>query len=78
MSRDKLTVQDIILIQRQVEVAQQLHEMLSAALTEIGDLVSGIDTASIQDQKAAEILDKVKSTVSGLEKEVEEFNKRIE
>jgi hypothetical protein len=77
MSTDKLTVQDIMLIRRQVEVAQQLNEMLSEALTEIGDVVGGIDTASIQDQKAAEVLDKVKSTVSRLEKEVEEFNKRI-
>jgi hypothetical protein len=77
MSTDKLTVQDIMLIRRQVEVAQQLNEMLSKALTEIGDVVGGIDTASIRDQKAAEVLDKVKSTVSRLEKEVEEFNKRI-
>ena len=77
MSTDKLTVQDIILIQRQVEVAQQLNEMLSEALTEIGELVGGIDIASIQDQKAAQVLDRVKSTVSRLEKEVVEFNKRI-
>ncbi len=77
MSTDKLTVQDIILIQRQVEVAQQLNEMLSEALTEIGELVNGIDIASIQDQKAAQVLDRVKSTVSRLEKEVVEFNKRI-
>ena len=77
MPTEKLTVQDIILIQKQVEIAQQLNEMLSEALTEIGDLVGGIDTASIQDQKAAEVLDKVKSTVSKLEREIEEFNKRI-
>ena len=77
MSTDKLTVQDIMLIRRQVEVAQQLNEMLSEALTEIGDVVGGIDTASIQDQKAVEVLDKVKSTVSRLEKEVADFNKRI-
>lgn len=77
MSTRKLTVQDIILMQKQLEIAQQLNELLSKALAEIGDAVSGIDPASIRDQKAVKVLDKVKSAVSTLEKEVEEFNKSL-
>ena len=73
----QLTVQDIILIQKQVEAAEQLNQLLSEAIARIGDAVGGIDPASVNDQKAAEVLDKVKRAVSKLEKEVEEFNKRL-
>ena len=46
MSPRKLTVQDIILMQKQLEVGQRLNELLSEALTEIGDAVSGVDPDS--------------------------------
>ena len=77
MSTRQLTAQDIILIQKQIEVGQQLNELLSEALAEIGDAVSGIDPATVHDQKAAAALDRVKSAVSKLEKQVLEFNQRI-
>jgi len=78
MSPRKLTVKDIILMQKQLGVSQQFNELLSEALAEIGDAVGGIDPASAHEEKATEVLYKVKSVLSKLEKEVEEFNKRME
>jgi len=56
-------------MQKQLEAAQQLNVLLSEAVTEIG--------ASVDDQDAAAVLNKVRSVVSKLEKKVEEFNKRL-
>ncbi len=77
MSQRTLTVQDIILMQKQLEAAQQLNILLSEAVTEIGEAISGVDPASVDDQEAAAALNKVRSVVSNLEKKVEEFNKRL-
>ena len=77
MSPRKLTANDIILMQKQLGVSQLFNEMLSEALAEIGDAVGGIEPASAHERKATEILEKVKSVLSKLEKEVEEFNKRM-
>ncbi len=77
MSQRKLTVQDIILMQKQLQAAQQLNVLLSEAVTEIGEVVSRVDPASVDDQDAAAVLNKVRSVVSKLEKKVEEFNKRL-
>ena len=77
MSQRTLTVQDIILMQKQLEAAQQLNILLSEAVAEIGEAISGVDPASVDDQKAAAVLNKVRSVVSNLEKKVEEFNKRL-
>jgi hypothetical protein len=64
-------------MQKQLEAAEQLNILLSEAVTEIGEAISGIDPASVDDQKAAAVLNKVRSVVSNLEKKVEEFNKRL-
>jgi hypothetical protein len=77
VSQRTLTVQDIILMQKQLEAAEQLNILLSEAVTEIGEAISGVDPASVDDQKAAAVLNKVRSVVSNLEKKVEEFNKRL-
>ena len=77
MSQRKLTVQDIILMQKQLEAAEQLNILLSEAVTEIGEAVGGVDPASVNDQDAAAVLNKIRSVVSKLEKKVEEFNKRL-
>jgi len=77
MSPRKLTAKDIILMQKQLGVSQQFNELLSEALAEIGDAVGGIDPASAHEGKATEVLVKVKSVLSKLEEEVEEFNKRM-
>ena len=77
MSQRTLTVQDIILMQKQLEAAQQLNILLSEAVAEIGEAISGVDPASVDDQEAAAVLNKVRSVVSNLEKKVEEFNKRL-
>lgn len=77
MSQRKLTVQDIILIQKQLEAAQHLNNLLSEAVTEIGEAVSGLDPASVEDQHAAAALNKVRSAISELDKKVEEFTKRL-
>ncbi|MEE9532563.1 MAG: hypothetical protein V3W52_16380 [Syntrophobacteria bacterium] len=73
MSKRTLTVQDIMLMQKQLEAAEQLNNILGQAVAEIGDAVSGIESASVQDKKVAAALDKIKSAVNKLEKEVEEF-----
>ena len=77
MSQRTLTVQDIILMQKQLEAAEQLNILLSEAVTEIGEALSGVDPASGDDREAAAVLNKVRSVVSNLERKVEEFNKTL-
>ena len=77
MSQRTLTVQDIILMQKQLEAAEQLNILLSEAVTEIGEALSGVDPASVDDREAAAVLNKVRSVVSNLERKVEEFNKTL-
>ena len=77
MSTRKLTAQDIILIQKQLEAAQRLNHLLGEAVAEIEEAVNGIDSASVKDQKAAVALHKVKSAVKKLEKDVEAFTKGL-
>jgi hypothetical protein len=77
LSQRKLTVQDIILIQKQLEAAQHLNSLLSDAVAEIGEAVSELEPDSVNDQHAAAVLNKVRSVISKLEKKVEEFTKRL-
>jgi hypothetical protein len=77
VSERKLTVQDIILMQNQLQAAQHLNTLLSEAVTEIGEAMSGIDSASVDHQEAVAVLNKIRGVVSGLEKKVEEFTKKL-
>ncbi|NIQ91277.1 MAG: hypothetical protein GWN93_20630 [Deltaproteobacteria bacterium] len=77
MSKRTLTVQDIMLMQRQLEAAEQLNNILGQTVAEIGDVVSGIESATVQDKKVAAALDKIKSAINNLEKKVEEFTKGL-
>jgi hypothetical protein len=77
LSERKLTVQDIILFQKQLEAAEQLNNLLGEAVTEIGEAVSGIDIAAVDDQNAVDVLNKVKTVLTKLEKQVEEFTKSL-
>ena len=77
MSTRKLTVQDIMLMQKQLEAAQQLNDLLGEAVAEVEEAVSGIDPASVKDLDVAKALVKVKSAITKLEREVEEFNKGL-
>ena len=77
MSQRKLTVQDIILMQKQLEASERLNTLLSEAVTEIGEAMSGIDPASLDHQEAVAVLNKIRGVVSGLEKKVEEFTKKL-
>ena len=77
MSQRQLTVQDIILMQKQLEAAQHLNTLLSEAVTEIGEAISGIDPASADHQEAVAVLNKIRGVVSGLGKKVEEFTKKL-
>ena len=77
MSTRKLTVQDIMLMQKQLEAAQQLNHLLGEAVAEMEEAVSEIDPASVEDQDAATAISKVKGAVKKLEREVEEFNKGL-
>ena len=77
MSTRQLTVQDIILMQKQLDAAHQLNHLLGEAVAEIGEAVGGIDPASVKDRDAAAALSKVRSAIKKLEKEVEEFNKGL-
>jgi hypothetical protein len=77
LSQRTLTVQDIILMQKQLEAAQHLNGLLGEAVAEIGEAVGRIDPASVNNQDAAAILNKVRKVISELEKKVEEFNRRL-
>jgi hypothetical protein len=77
VSQRTLTVQDIILMQKQLEAAQQLNILLSEAVAEIGEAMSGVDPALVDAREAAAVLNKVRSVVSNLENKVEEFNKKL-
>ena len=77
MSKRTLTVQDIMLMQRQLEAAEQLNNILGQAVAEIGDAVSGIESATVEDKKVAAALDNIKSAINKLEKELEEFTKGL-
>ena len=77
MSQRQLTVQDIILMQKQLEAAQHLNTLLSEAVAAIGEAISGIDPASADHQEAVAVLNKIRDVVSGLEKKVDEFTKKL-
>jgi phage shock protein A len=77
LSQRKLTVQDIILMQKQLEAAQHLNNLLGEAVAEIGEAVGSTDPASVNNQDAAAVLNKVRKVISELEEKVEEFNKRL-
>lgn len=77
MSQRKLTVQDILLIRKQLQAAEQLNNLLSEAVAEIGDAVNDLDPSSLRDERAALVLAKVKSTLQTLERRVDEFTKRL-
>lgn len=77
MSQRKLTVQDILMIRKQLQAAEHLNNLLSAAVTEIGDAVNDLEPSSVRDERAALALAKVKSTLQKLERQVDEFTKRL-
>jgi hypothetical protein len=77
LPKRKLTVEDIILIQKQLEAAQHLNNLLSEAVTEIENAVSSIDPTTVKDSDAATVLENVKSAVDNLEKRLEDFNKSL-
>ena len=77
MPKRTLTVEDIILMRKQLEAAQRLNGLLSETVTEIENAVGKIDLASVRDQNAAAVLEEVKTAVTNLEKELEVFNKSL-
>lgn len=77
MSQRKLTVQDILIMRKQLHAAEQLNNLLSEAVAEVGDAVKDLDPSSVRDARAALALAKVKSALQRLEKEVDEFTKKL-
>ena len=77
MSQRQLTVQDILMIRKQLQAAEQLNKLLTEAVTEIGDAVYGLDPSSVPRERAALVLAKVKSTLQELERRVDQFTKRL-
>ena len=77
MSQRQLTVQDILMIRKQLQAAEQLNNLLSEAVAEIGDAVNDLDPSSVRDERAALVLAKVKSTLQTLERRVDEFTKKL-
>jgi len=77
VSQRKLTVQDILMIRKQLQAAEHLNNLLSAAVTEIGDAVNDLEPSSVRDERAALALAKVKNTLQKLERQVDEFTKRL-
>jgi hypothetical protein len=64
-------------MQKQLEAAQHLNNLLGEAVAEIGEAVGRIDPASVNNQDAGAVLNKVRNVISELEKKVEEFNKGL-
>ena len=64
-------------MQKQLESAQHLNNLLGEAVAEIGEAVGSADPASVNNQDAAAVLNKIRKGISELEKKVEEFNKRL-
>jgi hypothetical protein len=77
LSERKLTVQDIILLRKQFQAAEQLNSFLSEAVSQVGEAVNALDPSFITDEKAALAIAKIKTTLQRLEKEVDEFTKRL-
>jgi hypothetical protein len=73
----QLTVQDILMIRKQLQAAEQLNNLLTEAVTEIGDAVNDLDPSSVRDKRAALVLATVKNTLQKLERRVDEFTKRL-
>jgi hypothetical protein len=61
----------------QLQAAERLNSLLSEAVAEVGEAVSDIDPKSVRDARAALAIARVKSAVERLEKEVDEFTKRL-
>jgi predicted ATPase len=77
VSQRQLTVQDILMIRKQLQAAEHLNNLLTEAITEIGDAVNDLDPSSVRDERAALVLAKVKTTLQKLERRVDEFTKRL-
>ena len=77
MSQRQLTVQDILMIRKQLQAAEQLNHLLTEAVTEIGDALNDLDPSSVRDERAALALAQVKSALQKLERRVDEFTKRL-
>ncbi|HVO85175.1 MAG TPA: hypothetical protein VMU60_12195 [Syntrophobacteria bacterium] len=77
MSQRQLTVQDILMIRKQLQAAEQLNNLLTEAVTEIGDALNDLDPSSVRDERAALVLAKAKSALQKLERRVDEFTKRL-
>jgi hypothetical protein len=77
VSQRQLTVQDILMIRKQLQAAEQLNNLLTEAVTEIGDATSDLDPSSVRDEHAALALAKVKTALQKLEKRVDEFTRRL-
>jgi len=65
------------MIRRQLQAAEQLNNLLSEAVTEVGEAVNDLDPSSVRDERAALALAKVKSTLERLERQVDEFTKKL-
>jgi hypothetical protein len=65
------------MIRRQLQAAEQLNNLLSEAVTEVGEAVNDLDPSSVRDERAALALAKVKRALQTLEREVEEFTKKL-
>jgi exonuclease VII small subunit len=65
------------MIRKQLQAAEQLNNLLSEAVTEIGDAVGDLDPSSVRYERAALVLAKVKTTLQQLERRVDEFTKRL-
>jgi len=65
------------MIRKQLQAAEHLNDLLSEAVTEIGDAVNDLEPSSVRDERAALALAKVKSTLQKLERQVDEFTKSL-
>ena len=64
-------------MRKQLQAAERLNSLLSETVAEVGEAMSDLDPLSVRDERAALAIAKVKNALQKLEKEVEEFTKRL-
>jgi hypothetical protein len=64
-------------MRKQLQAAERLNSLLSEAVAEVGEVVRDLDPLSVREERAALAIAKVKSAIQRLEKEVDEFTKRL-
>jgi hypothetical protein len=58
-------------------VAQQLNQILGEAVAQIGEVLGMVDPDTVEDSRAAQVLNRINRVIRKLEQEVEEFTRQM-